>query len=374
MAIVQEFKQTRVNGGDAQPVHSEPCLHIKREYRGPLKGWSTFYQPVPAPRLILTPYVGCVSRCEFCFLRAFPGLHRLGTEEMIVTVYSNYVEHFKNSLDQLRIAPPVIISPFTDPFQPVNDRYGLSEKLVQVAVLNNLPVEIITRHALPDEVLAMLEYLPDSRIQVSVDPLQREGETASLERRLDSLEKVRRLGISAILRLDPLTPGIPGLNAGMERIIAAAADRNIGHIVTRFIQVPPVLHESYVRPYQDFYQVDPDHKNWWIVVEQVRRQIITRLKKLTDSYSLTLGLLEDPRLHSEFGSFETIFPRPIPISQRSSSGEIFSPVTGCPGDCLLCETAPCGIDELAEQPWRQRRLSLVDWKRWSSNRLQGELL
>ncbi len=373
MALIHEFQRTEIGGGK-HPVHQDPCLHIRRENHKPIKGWSPFYQPIPAPRLTLTPYIGCVARCEFCFLRSFPGLHRLGSKEMIVTVYNNYAEHFRDQLVNLRLAPPAVISPFTDPFQPINDRYGQAEKLIQVCVLHNLPLELVTRYHVPDEALAMMEYLSDSRVQISVDPLELEGEIPYVLERLDVLERIQRLGISAILRIDPIIPGPPEFEERLDWILSEAARRNLEHVVARFIQVPTGLHEQYVSPHEELYVPHSQINNWWEPVSRVKREILEKFQRASEDHGLTLGVLGELDLQQRFGSFARIFPRTLPLSFRVGRGDNFTPLKGCKGDCQQCAEPCCGLDDLFNSPWREKRLSSVDWKRWSRVHLQRELL
>ncbi len=374
MAFVQEFKRAELSGGAREPVHRDPCLHIRREVEGPLKGWSPFYQPLPSPRLVLVPYIGCVSRCQFCFLRSFPGLHRLGTEEMIITVYSNYPEHFRDRLSNLCLVPPVVLSPFTDPFQPINDRYGLAEKLTQICVLNNLPLELVTRYHVPDEVLAMMEYLPHARVQISVDPLNREGEVPYWLERLDVLERVRRLGINGVLRLDPIAPVGEQLFERLEKIVKEAAERDIPHLVTRFLQAPSALHEQYVQPHEECFEAVEERSGWWQVRSAVRHRVLCELAGMCETYGLSLGVLGDSSLQDRFGSFERPYSDYLPLSYRNSTGESFRPVEGCQDDCKRCLDNHCGLKGLVEKPWRDKRFKDTFWRENGFQRLQGELL
>jgi len=374
MAKVEKLTRAELPGGSSHPVHQQPCPHICREIERPLQGWSPVHQPEPAPRLELTPYIGCVAGCGFCFLNGYPGLYRLGQEDKLITVYKNYSHHLKKTLEKLRVAPPAILSPYTDPFQPINDRYGLAEELVKECVLVNLPLEIITRYHIPDEILAMMEYLPASRVQVSIDPFEREGPVPHYRERLDFMERIDQLGLDVVVRLDPIFPGEENPEGVLANMATEIALRELDQVVIGFGRINSNLHSRFVEPAPELYEKHPDRDNCWLVASGERRRLSKLAKGIFSSRGINIGILGFSSLQEEFGDFKTPFKNTLPLSERESSGEKFQPVERCPGNCRVCSESVCGIGRLFESPYRAERLKASDWERWSEQRLQGELL
>ena len=374
MAKVKKLNRAQLPGGSSHPVHQQPCPHICREIERPLQGWSPVHQPEPAPRLELTPYIGCVAGCEFCFLNGYPGLYRLGQEDKLITVYKNYPQHLEKTLDKLRVAPPAILSPYTDPFQPINDRYGLAEKLVKECVLVNLPLEIITRYHIPDEILAMMEYLPACRVQVSIDPFDREGPVPHYRERLDFMERIDQLGMDVLVRLDPIFPGEENVEEVLANMASEIARRGLHELVIGFGRVNSNLHRQFVEPAPGLYEEHPRRDNCWRPAADERRCLTELAKSIFSSREINVGILGYEDLQEEFGDFSTPFKNSLPVSERESSGEKFQPVENCAGNCRTCRKPACGIDYLFENPYRTKRLKASDWENWSKQRLQGELL
>jgi len=374
MANVQQLESKEIPGGARHPVHRNPVSHIRRETQEPLKTWSGSYQPLPMPRLILSPYVGCSAGCDFCFIQGFPGLYHMADNDGTLTVFTNYPVHVKQQLNQLRIAPPVVLSPFTDPFQPINDRYELSEKLVKECVMQGLPVDIVTRHHVPDEVVAMLKHLPEARIQLSIDPQRREQDVPFYLERLDMLERVKEIGIDVALRLDPLHPGQDDLEDAVTTVIGEGVRRGIDHLVVGFGQAPPVLYEDVVAGHEEKFEQQSEDGGWWKPTSETKQSMLEIVGSICDSFSITMGVLGDETLQDQFGDYDHPFETMLPMSHRRSSEEAFSPILDCPGDCVRCPKAVCGIDELKGDREAHRNLSTKQWDKWGQSRLQESLI
>ncbi len=373
MTRVHQLQTAEVPGSTSHPVHREPRPHIRRKARGPLKGWTPSHAPLPAPRLLLTPYLGCSAGCDFCFLQDFPGLYRLASHQEILTVYENYESYLEQQLTALRVAPPGYLAPFTDPFQPINDRYNLAEQTVKVFASVHLPLEIVTRFTVPDEVVAMMQYLPEARVQISIDPLNRSGEVPPLEERLDRGRWMEDLGLSVVPRLDPIVPGAADLEKRLKEVVEMVTRRGFEHLLLGFGRLSPALLERYGEAVREQYE-PLDEGPWWLPSRRAQKSVLDILKEVCEQYKASMGVLGAPELQDEFGTYPNLFYKPLSIYSRHSEEDDFVPVQGCPGDCFRCPEAVCGISELRGVRRRESRLTARDWNGWGKSRLQGELL
>ena len=373
MGKIHEFDSQKISGGSRHPVHKQPVPHIRRETREPLKTWSGSYQSLPMPRLLLNPYVGCSAGCDFCFIKGFPGLYDLAEKDGVLTVFSNYPQHVKKQIQRLRIAPPVLLSPYTDPFQPLNDRYQLAEKLVKECVMQGLPVEIVTRYHVPDEVVAMLRHLPTSRIQVSVDPFQNEGDVPHYLERLDMMARLHQLEVDAVLRVDPLFPPEDEVEEALVPILSEAEKRGIQHVVVGFGQSPSRMYSEIVDDQTSRYEQVRDGIGWWKLSNQVRKSILETVRSLTGAFGQSLGVLGIQAGQEQYGDGQQPFPTMLPMSTRRSAEEPFRPVEDCGGNCLTCPEAVCGVEELRDDAEAHRGVTIADWDEWGQSRQQEQL-
>src|SRR2546430_16300688 len=115
----------------------EPCKSALNRVKGMMFDWS------------LNPYMGCVHRCTFCYVRAFerradrPSDDRYGTS---IRVKTNVAEVLRKELARPSWErEPVTIGAATDPYQPAEGRYKLKRACIDVLGAAATPFGIITR-------------------------------------------------------------------------------------------------------------------------------------------------------------------------------------------------------------------------------------
>src|SRR5690349_5248645 len=127
----------------------EPCRSALNRVRGMPFDWS------------LNPYMGCVHRCTFCYVRAFelradrPADERYGSS---IRVKVNIAEVLRAQLARPSWdGQPIAIGAATDPYQPAEGRYRLTRACLEVFASAPNPFSIITRGPLILRDLDVLE-------------------------------------------------------------------------------------------------------------------------------------------------------------------------------------------------------------------------
>ena len=144
----------------------------------------------------------------------------------------------------LEVASCGYLSPVTDPFQPLNRKYQLAEKLINVFVSHNLPIEFITKNEITDEVLRLLEMQEHSFGQVSIltpdEELRRHlvPGGVSTEKLLGNLSRLRQAGKFAVCRIDPVIPGITDRWEHLEKLVELAVGAGADHIISSCMDIP----------------------------------------------------------------------------------------------------------------------------------------
>src|SRR5881397_3546939 len=115
----------------------EPCKVALNRVKGMPLGWS------------LNPYMGCVHRCTFCYVRAFerradrPSDDRYGRS---IRVKVNVAEVLRAELARPTWEQEgVAIGAATDPYQPAEGRYRLTRSCLEVLGAMRNPFSLITR-------------------------------------------------------------------------------------------------------------------------------------------------------------------------------------------------------------------------------------
>lgn len=178
----------------------------------------------------VNPYRGCTHGCAYCYAR--PTHQYLdwgaGTDfDRRIVVKRNAPELLCRELTRASWhRDPIVFSGITDCYQPLEARYELTRRCLEVCVELENPVGVITKGALVRRDIDLLQRLPAVRVYLSI-PFLDDSEGLALEPwvarpslRLRALHELSAAGISTGVAIAPL---IPGLNDHLVPAILEAA-------------------------------------------------------------------------------------------------------------------------------------------------------
>jgi DNA repair photolyase len=225
----------------------EPCKVALNHVKGMPFDWS------------LNPYMGCVHRCTFCYVRAFerradrPSDHRYGTS---IRVKVNVAERLRVELARAGWrGEHVVIGAATDPYQPAEGRYRLTRACIEVLRDASNPFDIITRGPLivrDADLLAEAAARGDVSVTFSVptvdDDVWRTTEpgTAPPRQRLRALKELVAVGVRACVGMAPLLPGLSDHPSSLERVIVAAREAGACGIWANLLYLRPGTREHFL--------------------------------------------------------------------------------------------------------------------------------
>jgi DNA repair photolyase len=369
-------------------VIEEPQPHILVSTRKQLHGWWPGKRECTSERMLINPYNGCGIGCFFCYARAFPGYFRSFRDYGIITVAKDFDQVVVEQLDSVDIATCGYLSPVTDPFQSLNAKYHLSEKIIKVFVERNIPIEFITKASIPGEVIDLIKQQSHSFGQVSILTLNEDlrkivvPRGAATDLLLQNLEKLSQAGIFAVCRIDPIFPYLTDKIKELAELIERVKSHGVSHIVASILDIPIKIKADVFSTikkffgsalewdYQRLYRENIDgylnaHINY-------RKRIFDRLRNACERKNLTFALCMEYEikkgevigLNQEFMSSRNCEGIDIPLYKRE--GRKFYPAVDCAGDCLHCTDPRCGIEDLAMGRQGSRKdFRLKDYRRWS---------
>src|SRR5689334_5598516 len=209
----------------------EPCRSALNRVRGMPFDWS------------LNPYMGCVHRCTFCYVRAF----ELRADRPFDDRYGRSIRVKTNVAEVLgrELARPswrgeaVAIGAATDPYQPAEGRYRLTRACIQVLGDASNRFGLITRGPMivrDVDVLQEASRHAEVGVTFSVPTLDEqvwrttEPGTAPPRQRLRALRTLVDAGIRASVLMAPILPGLsddPRLIADVMRAARDAGATNV---------------------------------------------------------------------------------------------------------------------------------------------------
>src|SRR5438477_9830772 len=182
----------------------------------------------------INPYRGCEHGCIYCFARpthAYLGLSPGLDFESKLFMKPNAPELLERELSAPDYSPKTIaIGTNTDPYQPIERRYQIMRRILEVLDRAGHPVGIVTKSALVLRDLDILTRMAKRdlvKVAISVTTLDpklarvMEPRASTPARQLGALRELVKAGVPASALVAPVIPAIN--DAEIERILEALA-------------------------------------------------------------------------------------------------------------------------------------------------------
>jgi DNA repair photolyase len=232
----------------------EPCKVALNRVKGMMFKWS------------LNPYMGCVHRCTFCYVRAF----ELRADRPYDDRYGRSIRVKTNVAEVLRreLAKPsweretVAIGAATDPYQPAEGRYRLTRACLEALHDASNPFSIITRGPLivrDVDLLAEAAQRAEVSVTFSVPTLddeiwsRTEPGTAHPRQRLRALKTLVDAGIRASVGMAPILPGISDRPELLEQVVREARDAGACGVWANLLFLRPGTREHFLEALAEDY-------------------------------------------------------------------------------------------------------------------------
>jgi DNA repair photolyase len=195
----------------------------------------------------INPYRGCEHGCIYCFARpthAYLGLSPGLDFESKLFVKPEAADLLERELAAANYEPRVIaIGTNTDPYQPIERKYQVMRRILEVLDRAGHPVGIVTKSALVLRDLDILARMAErnlAKVALSVTTLdaelarKMEPRAATPMRRLETLRRLSAAGVPTTVMVAPVIPALNDME--IERILDAAyaaGVREAGYVILR---------------------------------------------------------------------------------------------------------------------------------------------
>jgi len=240
----------------------EPCRSALNRVQGMGFKWS------------LNPYMGCVHRCTFCYVRAFerradrPSDDRYGTS---IRVKTNIAEVLRKELARPSWQREAIaLGAATDPYQPAEGRYKLSRACIEIVGASGSPLRIITRGPMivrDLDVLVEASRRADISVTFSIPTLdvdiwrKTEPGTAPPHQRLRALKELVDAGVHVGVGMAPILPGLSDRPELLEDVVRAARAAGATGVWANLLYLKPGTKEHYLRALErDWPELLPEYE------------------------------------------------------------------------------------------------------------------
>ncbi len=190
-------------------------------------------------RWTLNPYRGCTHACQYCFARRYHRQLELDGGDQ----FSSVILVKRNMPDVLarELARPerrgelVAVGTATDPYQPIEGRYRLTRRCLELLEEAQVPVGLVTKGPMvvrDVDVLARLSSGPGVTVYMSVPTVDEawralEPGTAPPLQRLRAVRQLLDAGVRAGVVMSPMVPGYTTQPARMAATLSALAEYEV---------------------------------------------------------------------------------------------------------------------------------------------------
>jgi DNA repair photolyase len=225
----------------------EPCRSALNRVKGMAFEWS------------LNPYMGCVHRCTFCYVRAFeqradrPSDERYGRS---IRVKTNVAEVLRAELARPSWEAAVVaVGAATDPYQPCEGKYRLTRACLEEFAHASNPMRLITRGPMivrDVDVLTELAKRASVGITFSIPTLDEEiwrktePGTAPPRQRLRAVKELVDAGVKVGVGMAPILPGISDRPELLREVVKAAREAGATGVWTNVLFLRPGTREHFL--------------------------------------------------------------------------------------------------------------------------------
>jgi len=181
----------------------------------------------------INPYIGCEHACKYCYAESYtrrftkhnePWGSFVDVKTNAPTILTHEIKHKPKGT--------VYISSLTDPYQPLEQKYALTRKLLEILLRHQFPITIQTKSALVLRDIDLIQKFQEKEIGFTITTLddnvrQRfEPASSTTQEKLDAIKQLKQKGIKTYAFFGPILPYLSDTNLEdyFHRITEAGVD------------------------------------------------------------------------------------------------------------------------------------------------------
>lgn len=197
----------------------------------------------------INPYVGCQHACSYCYANPITRRFSRHSEPWgeFVDVKVNAPEILKKEVPS-RKSGQVFISSLTDAYQPLEKKYGLTRKLLEILLEEQFPVCIQTKSSLVTRDVDLLKRFNDAEVGFTIttldDSVRKNFEPFSspIKERLEALKLLQENGIRTYIFIGPVLPHLT--DRDLEEVVRTASELKVDYLWFDKLNLKPGVWES----------------------------------------------------------------------------------------------------------------------------------
>jgi DNA repair photolyase len=181
----------------------------------------------------INPYVGCQHACKYCYAESYTRRFTSHTEAwgQFVDVKINAPSVLAREIKR-KNKGTVYISSLTDAYQPLERKYELTRKLLEILLRHQFPISIQTKSALVLRDLDLIRKFDNREVGFTITALNNEiselfePASSSVAEKLSAIKQLKENGVRTFVFFGPILPYLSDQNLKeyLQQIVSAGAD------------------------------------------------------------------------------------------------------------------------------------------------------
>lgn len=240
---------------------------------------------IPGFSYSINPYHGCSLGCIYCYARGFTNHVEKWGEFADVKINAPYI--LRNEIKGKKKGR-IMLSSVTDPYQPLEKKYEITRKILEILEKHEFPVSLLTKSSLIERDLDLIARMKNSEFGFTITCLEPERKffeprASPVNERFNVLKKMSDAEVKTFIFLGPFLPCISDKN--LEELFEKIAEANADYVLIgrlrikcgNWFEIKPVLEKYY-----------PELLNRWIDIffkrkekyyEKIKTKIIKTAEK-----------------------------------------------------------------------------------------------
>ena len=201
---------------------------------------------------------GCLFQCTYCYARGYSQAPQRGE----VHLYFNLPSLLKEELSKKRVIPPwVILNTSSDCFQSHPDILRVTYEVIQILLDHQIGVSFLTKGVIPQKCIDLFGRSLDKVLaQIGLVSLSDrywkgyEPDTPSPEKRLENIQRLKEIGITPEVRIDPIIPFVTDMEDEIEFLFERLKGLGVKKVTLSYLHLRPAIHQQLMRELSPLHQ------------------------------------------------------------------------------------------------------------------------
>jgi len=252
---------------------------------------------------------GCIFQCTYCYARGYSQAPKEGE----VYLYVNLPNLLEEELSRKKVIPQwVILNTSSDCFQAHPNILRVTFEVIRILLDHGIGISFLTKGVIPQQCLELFRRAPEKILgQIGLVSLSNrywkgyEPNTPSPEKRMENIQRLKEIGITPEIRIDPIIPFITDTEAEVKTLFRRLQEMGVRRVTLSYLHLRPAIQKQLMK------ELSPLHRSllescfrtqeWKVVGSSTKTKLLPRLirekgyqriKEIAEEFGITASVCQ----------------------------------------------------------------------------------